>query len=222
VCRLYLHPPRDAVVVSIDEKPLQVLERRDANHIGRDGCTRREFEYVRHGMRCLLAAFDIRTGRVIARVVKRRTARAVESFLGRVARAFPRQKIYVIWDNLNIHLDGKERRWARFNAAHGRRFRFVHTPLHASWVNQIEIWFSILQRRVIRHGDFASVTDLVREVLAFVRYWNLFEAHPFRWTFSGNFVKTPLRATADVACAPDHAEVPRRRVRREVPDRAAA
>lgn len=196
VCRLYKRPPRDGVVVSIDEKPLQVLARRHGDHVGPDGFVRREFEYVRHGVRCLLAAFDIRTGRVIGEVVTRRTGDALVSFLERVALAFPRKKVWVVWDNLNTHYDGNDERWTKFNERHDRRFRFVYTPFHASWVNQVEIWFSILQRRVIRHGDFGHVNELVRDVMAFVRYWNRFEAHPFRWTFSGDFVQTPVRAAA--------------------------
>jgi len=101
-----------------------------------------------------------------------------------------------VWDNLNIHHDGKDQRWTRFNLRHGGRFQFVHTPLHASWVNQVEVWFSILQRRVLRHGSFDSPAMLRDRVLGFVRYWNRYEAHPFRWTFNGKFVQTPDRVAA--------------------------
>ena len=75
--------------------------------------------------------------------------------------------------------------WRAFNARHGGRFRFVHTPLHASWVNQVEIWFSILQRRLLRGGSFTTAAHLAWAVAGFIRHWNRFEAHPFRWTFSG-------------------------------------
>jgi len=86
-----------------------------------------------------------------------------------------------VWDNLNIH---KGPRWQEFNARHGNHFHFVHTPKHASWVNQVEVWFSILQRRVLKHASFATRDALKSAVLAFVRHWNRHEAHPFRWTFS--------------------------------------
>ena len=95
--------------------------------------------------------------------------------------------MYVVWDNLNIHGDGKEKRWTNFNKRHGHRFRFVHTPLHASWVNQVEIWFSILQRRVLRHGSFTGQAALSEAVLGFIAHWNRIDAHPFRWTFTGRF-----------------------------------
>ena len=82
------------------------------------------------------------------------------------------------------------------NQEHGRRFRFVHAPLHAPWVNQVEIWFSILQRRVLRYGSFESLTALARDMLGFIRRWNRAEARPFRWTFAGRFVDAPARLAA--------------------------
>jgi transposase len=204
ICELYLQPPEDAVVLCIDEKPMQVLSRAHPTHTASDATVRYEFEYVRHGTRALLGAFDVRTGQVFGQVVVRRDAEALTRFLEAIARRYPGKRIIVIWDNLNIHLEGKDDRWSRFNARHGGRFEFVHTPLHASWVNQIEIWFSILQRRVLRHGSFDSARDIEAAVLGFIRYWNRYEAHPFRWKFSGNFMQT--RHT--------HAEALRHRSRR--------
>jgi transposase len=196
ICRLYRRPPKDAVVVCVDEKPMQALARRHPIHADRRGVVRHEFEYRRRGTCSLLGAFDIRTGEVFGRVVRHRDARALLSFLDALARRYEGRRVYVIWDNLNLHHDGRDARWTRFNEEHGRRFRFVHTPLHASWVNQIEIWFSILQRRVLRYGSFDSVTALARDVLGFIRHWNRAEAHPFRWTFAGRFVDAPARLDA--------------------------
>lgn len=85
--------------------------------------------------------------------------------------------------NLNIHYDGKDARWQSFNARHGNRFRFVYTPKHASWMNQVEIWFSILQRRILKHGDFATPQIQAKRVSGFIRHWNRHECHPFRWTW---------------------------------------
>lgn len=190
ICRLYTHPPHDAVVVCVDEKPMQALARRHPTHVGRRGIVRREFEYRRRGTCSLLAAFDIRTGKVFARVVRHRDADALVAFMRALARHYPDRRVYVVWDNLNVHGEGRDRRWTRFNKQHQGRFRFVYTPLHASWVNQVEIWFSILQRRVLRYGSFESVPVLAQEVLSFVRHWNAKEARPFRWTFTGRFVDT--------------------------------
>jgi transposase len=197
ICRLYLNPPPDAVVVCIDEKPMQALGRRSPDRRSCTAAVRHEFEYVRRGVCHLLGAFDVRTGRVLGRVVKRRSAGAVYNFLEAVARAFPNRRVFVVWDNLNLHHDGKDRSWSEFNRLHGGRFRFVYTPIHASWVNQIEIWFSILQRRLLRYGSFDSIADLREQVLAFIRHWNRFEAHAFNWRFSGKFVRpapVPLAA----------------------------
>jgi transposase len=109
-----------------------------------------------------------------------------------IARRYPDRQVNVVWDNLNIHCDGKDERWTRFNQRHGNRFHFVYTPKHASWVNQIEIWFSILHRRVLKHGSFAGVPELREAVLGFIRFWNL-KPLPFRWTFTGDFAQPSIK-----------------------------
>ena len=184
ICNLYLRPPKHAVVVCVDEKPMQVLARRHPTHVDhRDASIRYEYEYKRHGTQALLAAFNIKTGSVFGRVVRHRTADALVSFMNALARRYPKKKIYVVWDNLNIHYDGKDARWKRFNARHGKRFRFVYTPIHASWMNQVEIWFSILERRILKCGDFASPREQAERVAGFNKHWNRVECHPFRWTW---------------------------------------
>jgi transposase len=184
LCDLYLKPPTDAVVVCVDEKPMQALQRAYPARVDwRDAAVRVEFEYKRHGVQVLLAAFDIRTGCVVTQIVRRRDAEATVSFMDKVAHAFPGKKVYVVWDNLSTHRDGPQQRWTRFNERHGGRFRFVYTPTHASWMNQVEIWFSILQRRVLQHGDFASLQHQRKCVEGFCHRWNRVERHPFRWTW---------------------------------------
>lgn len=197
VCRLYLRPPKDAVVVCVDEKPLQVLGRKHSTHTDwRDGSVRYEYEYKRNGTQCLLAAFDVRTGRVFGRVVPHRSAEALVSFMNALARRYPNKKVYVVWDNLNIHYDGPTERWKMFNAKHGHRFRFVYTPKHASWLNQIEIWFSILHRRVLKHGDFPTPAAQAERVEGFIKHWNRWERHPFRWTWRTDKLQNDERLAA--------------------------
>jgi transposase len=197
VCRLYLRPPEDGVVLSIDEKPMQALSRIHPTRVDpRDASLRHEYEYKRNGTQCLLGAFDVGTGRVIARVVPKRSAQALVDFMEEVARRYPVGKVYVVWDNLNIHYDGKDERWTEFNRRHGHRFRFIYTPKHASWLNQIEIWFSILHRRVLRCGSFDSVREQAAEVRGFIRHWNHHEAHPFRWTWRTDKVQNSRRLAA--------------------------
>ena len=87
--------------------------------------------------------------------------------------------------NLNIHMDGPHRRWTAFNKRHGGRFHFHYTPLHASWLNQVELFFSRVQRRVLRFASFDSVAELSRDVLGYIDYWNRRERKPYSWTFRG-------------------------------------
>ena len=184
ICELYLNVPPGAVVLCVDEKtgmqarydlyPIHASEQREM---------RREFEYVRNGTSTLIAAFNVRTGEVFGRCW-RRTAAGLERFLEALAKEHPEGEVYIVWDNLNVH---KGPLIDAFNARHGGRFRFVHTPLHASWMNQVEVWFSILQRRVLKHGSFSSTGDLEAAVMGFIRQWNDVERRPFRWRFRGEF-----------------------------------
>lgn len=184
---LYLHPPKGAVVVCVDEKTgMQVLERKTPTRPARPGeAARLEHEYIRYGTRSLFAAFNIRTGQVTAQCRKGRKASDLLAFMDHLAAVYPGKRILIIWDNLNIHYDGPHQRWTRFNQRHQGRFEFYYTPLHASWVNQIEIFFSILHRRCLRYSDFSSATEVEEHVLSFIQQWNNDEGHPFDWTFGG-------------------------------------
>jgi transposase len=187
ICQLYTSIPDGATVLCVDEKTcIQALGHPFPTQPCSPGRLGFEFEYRRRGTRALIGAFDIRTGRVFAHVRPRRTAADIMAFMEDLARRYPTGDVCIVWDNLNIHLGDA---WIRFNERHGRRFRFVYTPIHASWVNQIEIWFGILARRLLAHGDFNSVLDLERRLLGFVSHWNAHEAHPFRWTFRGRFAQ---------------------------------
>jgi len=195
VCQLYTQPPLGAHVLCVDEKTcMQALERKHPGRRAAPGrAGRREFEYVRHGTRTLLAAFDIKTGGVFGQCRPRRTAEDLRQFMEALAEEYPTGEVYIVWDNLNIHHGDA---WRRFNQRHRGRFHFVYTPLHASWVNQVEIWFAILQRRVLKHGDFRTPNELAARVMAFISHWNRREAHPFRWTFRGRFTQHPDRLAA--------------------------
>jgi len=180
---LYLRPPAGSTVVCVDEKPnIQATQRKHPDRPcapGRDG--RRDFEYIRHGTQTLLAGFLVHTGEVITRSGPTRKGKDLEAFMDVVAAEVP-GPVHVIWDNLNIHLG---ERWDKFNAKHQNRFRFHYTPIHASWVNQVELWFGVLQRRCLARGNFRSVEELRGAVSAFVGYWNREVKHPFRWSFTG-------------------------------------
>ena len=183
ICNLYLLPPPGATVLCFDEKPgMQAREDRHPTHAAMGG-TRREFEYIRHGTSTLLAAFNVHTGEVFGRCWPR-TADGVVKFLDELAFKYPTGEVYIVLDNLNVH---KGQAITDFVARHKGRFHFVYTPLHASWMNQVEVWFGILQRRVLRDSSFTSTRELDAAVLCFIRKWNRLEAHPFRWKFRGDF-----------------------------------
>lgn len=195
ITELYRHPPAGAVVLSIDEKTgMQALERRFPDRPAAPGRRpRREFEYTRHGTQSLLCAFEVHRGRVVADCGATRTADDLVRFMERIAALYPTETVHVIWDNLNIHFDGAAGRWTAFNARHGHRFVFHYTPQHASWVNQVELFFSIMPRQCLRDASFHSIEELHTAVLAFIAAWNRDRAHPFRWTFTGY----PLQAGAN-------------------------
>lgn len=184
ICDLYLNPPKEAVILCVDEKPMQCLSRKHPTRVDRrDGSLRYEYEYVRHGTHTLLGAFDVKTGEVFGRVVEHRDAATVVAFVDELVRRYEGKPIYIVWDNLNIHHDGPNKRWTHLNAAHDDRVHLTYTPKHASWLNQIEIWFSILQRRVLEYGHFASKEEQAQQVLGYIEHWNRWERHPFQWTW---------------------------------------
>jgi len=185
ITELYLNPPPGEVVLCVDEKTgMQALERRFPDRSPAPGRTRRrEFEYKRHGTQSLFCAFDVHSGEVLDQCSDRRTAAQLVGFMEKVAMCYPEGPVHIIWDNLNIHYDGADSRWTEFNRRHGHRFVFHYTPKHASWVNQVELFFSILQRQCLRHGSFRSVEELRVAVLDFIAFWNKEKAHPFRMDF---------------------------------------
>lgn len=188
ICKLYRKPPANAVVLSIDEKTsIQAIERK---YPGRNPATgrlrRREFEYIRHGTQTLIAALNVHTGEVLANCGERRTQADLLAFMERVAAAYP-GKVHVVWDNLNTHR--AQAVWQDFNARHGKRFHFHFTPLHASWVNQIELWFARYARRVLRHASHTSTLHLRERTEKFIREHNQ-AARPFKWSFRGYPLQT--------------------------------
>ena len=198
LCELYLQPPPGTHVLCVDEKTgMQALGRKHPGRPpapGRDA--RMDYEYVRNGTRKLIACWNVRTGEVYGEVRPHRKAADLVEFMEAVARKYPEGDVHIIWDNLNIHYDGKDNRWTEFNHRHGGRFHFHYTPIHASWVNQIELWFGIFHRRVLRYGVFDSLEELDKVVLGFIHHWNTDERKPFKWSFKGYPLQTGLKQAA--------------------------
>lgn len=179
VVSLYLKPPSGAHVLCVDEKTgIQAIERKKWQ---KKRQIRMETDYERHGTATLIAAFNIKTGHVFAKAGFSRKQEDINLFMKELALKYPKGHAYIIWDNLNTHLSYQ---WVKFNEKQKGRFHFIYTPKHASWMNQIEIWLSILQRKAIKNCSFKTVFDLCSKMMTFVSKWNEV-AHPFKWKFAG-------------------------------------
>lgn len=181
VVGLYLAPPENAIVISVDEKPsIQALERKQGYLKMPNGraLTGQSHDYKRNGTTTLFAAFNVATGVVIGRQYKRRRRIEFLDFMNRVVAAHPGREIHVILDNLNTHKPKNDRWLKRHKNVH-----FHFTPTRASWLNQVEIWFSILSSKSLAGTSFDSIDALKTHIDNFITAYNV-DAKPFVWTKS--------------------------------------
>jgi hypothetical protein len=203
--------------VSIDEQTgIQALERIAPDLLPRPGrIARREYEYKRHGTLCLFGNLDVVSGKLLAPMLPE--TRTEEDFLDNIENLLALDLAghwRFITDNLNTHVseslvrciakacevDGDlgvkgrcgilksmaSRREFLTDATH--RIHFIYTPKHCSWLNQIEIWFGVLRRKLTRYGSFSSLADLQDRIGRFIEYYNIHLAHPYRWTCDGKLL----------------------------------
>lgn len=180
VVGLYLAPPENAVVICVDEKPsIQALERAQGYLKLPNGRTLsgHSHDYKRNGTSTLFAAFEVATGKVVATHKKRRRRVEFLDFMNRIVAGYPAATaIHVVLDNLNTHKP-KNDQWLKRHP----NVKFHFTPTRASWLNQVEIWFSILERKSLRGASFSSVKQLLEHIDAFIKAYNA-DAAPFVWT----------------------------------------
>ncbi|HEX4723249.1 MAG TPA: transposase, partial [Pseudonocardiaceae bacterium] len=211
VCRLYLDAPvcyqRGELVICVDEKTgIQALERARPTTPGRPRRDeRRDYEYLRHGTRCLTASRLVATGQVLGSVTERRGRWDFVRHIRAVVESFPQAtKFHWVMDNLNTHWTfqlcqylgrlsgvwedrpalrtGVQRRAFLTDASHKHVVHF--TPKHGSWMNQIEIWFGVLCRQLLRRGEFRSTAELTERIHQFIAYYNSHLAYPYEWTYT--------------------------------------
>jgi hypothetical protein len=205
--------PEGTHTISTDEMTgIQALARTVVKPMRPGDVERVEFEYTRHGTQCLLANFDVVTGQVLAPTVSdTRTEVDFVTHLKQTVALAPHDSWIFVVDQLNTHKSESLVRWvseacgiteelgvkgrrgilkfmvtrAEFLSDPTHRIRFVYTPKHSSWLNQVEIWFSILVRRLLRRGSFRSTQHLKERILGFIQYCNATLAKPFRWSYKG-------------------------------------
>lgn len=179
VVGLYMAPPENAIVICVDEKPsIQALERAQGYLKLPNGrtLTGRSHDYKRNGTSTLFAAFEVATGKVTTAHKNRRRRIEFLDFMNTLVDAHPSKELHVILDNLSTHKP-KEDRWLKRNP----NVHFHFTPTRASWLNQVEIWFSILEGKSLAGASFTSVKQLREHIDAFIENYNQ-EAKPFVWT----------------------------------------
>jgi transposase len=177
VVGLYVNPPAKAIVLCVDEKPsIQALERAQGYLKLPNGraLTGQSHDYTRHGTTTLFAALHLATGKVIAAHSKRRRRVEFLGFMDGVVAAFPDRELHVVLDNLNTHK--KNERWLKKHP----RVHFHFTPTRASWLNQVETWFSILQGQSLSGASFTAIAQLQEHIDAFIAAYNQ-HAQPFAW-----------------------------------------
>ena len=212
LCELYVHALRfyqqDRLVICTDEKTgMQILQRKYPTHLPQPGQPeKREQEYIRHGTRVLLASFLVPTGQVVWTLSPTRTREDFAAHLTTVVSQLPAMARYDwVLDNLNTHWSlevcrvvaawgalpfapktlerGVQRRAFLSDPTQKQVFHF--TPTHGSWLNQVELWCSVLARRFLQRGDFASVEDFATRLCDYLEVYNTHQAHPYRWTYTG-------------------------------------
>lgn len=179
VVGLYLDPPEGAIVLSVDEKTqIQALDRTQPTLPMKPGkAARMTHDYKRNGTTSLYAALEIATGEVTGSCYPRHTHQEFLAFLNQIVRAYPKMPLHVVLDNSSTHSTPEVKAWLERH----KRVQFHFTPTSASWMNMVEIWFSILTKQHVRRGVYHDVPELIAAIEHFIEGYNQ-RAQPFVWT----------------------------------------
>lgn len=187
---LYLDPPDNALVLCVDEKTqMQALDRRQPVLPLTTGAPKRMTStYKRHGTVSLMAALAVHDGEVTANTVERNDAENFLKFLKKLDRKYRKKKLHIILDNLSVHKHSSVKKWLK----NKRKVRLHFTPTYSSWLNQVEIWFNILSKDVLKDGAWESKEQLVGQLMDYIKSYNENRAKPFEWTYNGRSTKSNL------------------------------
>lgn len=180
---LYLSPPKNALVLCVDEKTqIQALDRTQPVLPLRTGKPKRlTTTYKRHGTVSLIAALSVHEGDITAKTINKNNSESFLKFLKSLYRKYPRREMHIILDNLSMHKSKLIKEWIEKR----RRLTLHFTPTYSSWLNQIEIWFGILTKDVLKGGVWRSKQQLVKQLIEYIKTYNNERAKPFSWTYTG-------------------------------------
>lgn len=184
---LYMNPPENALVLCVDEKTqIQALDRTQPVLPLKAGLPKRQTStYKRHGTVALIAALAVHSGQITAETIKTNNAENFLKFLKKLDRTYRKKKLHIIVDNLSVHKNKDVKEWV----AKKRKIQLHFTPTYSSWLNQVEIWFNILTKDVLKGGVWQSTKQLTDQLIEYVDSYNKNRAKPFEWTYTGKPLK---------------------------------
>lgn len=181
---LYLNPPENAIVLCVDEKTqIQALDRTQPVLPLKEKMPKRlTTTYKRNGTVALIASLAVHSGEILAKPMKRNTADNFLQFLRKLDRHYTNKTLHIIVDNYSVHKNQKVNEWLKGK----RKIKLHFTPTYASWLNQVEIWFNMLSKDVLKGGVWKSDEQLISQLLEYIATYNQTRAKPFAWTYTGN------------------------------------
>ncbi len=188
VVGLYLNPPVNAIVLSVDEKTqMQALSRTQPELPARPGDTRKQTAtYKRNGTLALMAALEVQSGKITAKTIENNNSQTFLEFLKDLDCIYEGKELHIIADNLSAHKNKDVLAWVESKENITMHF----TPTYSSWLNQIEIWFNIFTRDVIKYGVWDGKEQMTKQVLEYIKYYNENRAKPFCWKYDGKSNRT--------------------------------